>query len=260
MRTADVSQPLTIGIVGGMSPESTIAYYQHIVRKHQQEMNDHGYPRIVISSVSFEQYIQWQHAAAWDQIAFGLEGEFHSLARAGADFALLATNTMHKVLPVIDSPIPILSVLDAVTAHAQALGIQTVGLTGTKFTMNDGFYAQGLEDRGLTVILPSVDEQREIHRIIYEELIRGRVEASSIDNFMQIAKRLYEHVDAVLLGCTELELLTRTTKQQMRMLDSTLIHANAAWKVSIGSGPAQSRESVLRIKPGATKGNENEVE
>src|SRR5579859_5805839 len=105
----------TIGIVGGMSPESTVTYYQHIVRRQEAVDRDHRYPRIVITSVSFQQYIDWQHAGAWDQIAAGLEQECRALAAAGADFALLATNTMHKVLPQIHSPLPIFSILDAVS-------------------------------------------------------------------------------------------------------------------------------------------------
>lgn len=136
---------LTLGIVGGMSPESTVTYYQHIIRRQQAEFGDHNYPRIVISSVSFQRYIDWQHEELWERIADELAGEFRALAAAGADFAVLATNTMHKVLPQIDSSIPVLSILDAVADHARANKIKSVGLTGTRFTMSDGFYAQGLE-------------------------------------------------------------------------------------------------------------------
>ncbi len=229
-----MDQPLTIGIVGGMSPESTVTYYQHIVRKHHTELRDHGCPRIVISSVSFQKYIDWQHAGEWDQIAAGLEDEFMAVANAGADLALLATNTMHKVLPAIRTPVPILSILDAISSHAKLSGIRSIGLTGTRFTMSDGFYARGLEDNGLNVILPTDTEQDLIHRIIYEELIEGRVESSSIDDFAKIARSLSARgAEAVLLGCTELELLTRGCELRTRTIDSTLIHATAAWRISI---------------------------
>jgi aspartate racemase len=239
VRASNFNQPLTIGIVGGMSPESTITYYQHIVRRHQQELHDHSYPRIVIASVSFQQYIDWQHSGAWDLIASSLEHEFEAVARAGADFALLATNTMHKVLP---APIPILSVLDAIGEHARLSGIRTVGLTGTKFTMSGGFYVQGLEVNGLSVIVPTDGEQDLIHRIIYDELIAGRVEASSISTFAQIADHLSERgADALVLGCTELELLVRQSSLSIPSLDSTYIHAEAAWRRSIaGRLPAAS--------------------
>jgi aspartate racemase len=229
-----VNQPLAIGIVGGMSPESTVTYYQQIVHKHQSEFQDHNYPRIVIASVSFQKYIAWQHIGAWDQIGIALEKEFCAVAAAGADFAVLATNTMHKILPNIKSPIPVLSILDAVGSYANEKGIKSIALTGTKFTMSDGFYARGLENNGLTVIIPTATQQEVIHRIIYEELIIGRVESSSVDAFAEIVQRLSDRgAGTVLLGCTELELLTREREFQVRIIDSTRVHAEAAWRVSI---------------------------
>lgn len=236
-----MKEPLSIGIIGGMSPESTVTYYQHIVRRHQVEFQDHSYPRIVISSVSFQKYIEWQHAEEWGQIARTLEFEFQSIAAAGADFALLATNTMHKVLPSIESPIPVLSVLDEVAGHAAQNGIKCLGLTGTKFTMSDGFYAAGLEKHGLCVLTPLPDEQEAIHRIIYNELISGKVTPSSLRRFDEIAQSLLERgADAVLLGCTELQMLMRDDSSGIRLIDSTKIHADAAWEVAL-------RRSQLRV-------------
>lgn len=226
---------LTIGIVGGMSPESTVTYYQHIVRKHQAEFHDHSYPRIVIASVSFQKYVAWQHEGAWDEIAEGLAGEFRAVASAGADFALLATNTMHKVLPRIESPVPVLSVLDAVGRQAKFKGVRHVGLTGTRFTMSDGFYARGLEDRGLSVVLPNEAEQETIHNIIYDELIFGRVNPSSASRFIEIAQGLSARgAEAILLGCTELELLTRGHSSPLSFIDSTKVHADTAWEIATG--------------------------
>ena len=230
---------LTIGIIGGMSPESTVTYYQHIVRRHLAEFQEHNYPRVVIISVSFGRYIGWQHAGDWERIARGLEVEFQHLAAAGADFALLATNTMHKVLPSISSPITVLSVLDAVGDYARKRSIRTLGLTGTKFTMSDGFYAEGLESRGLSVLLPTAAEQEAIHGIIYHELIRGAVEPQSVEIFSGIARGLLSRgADAVLLGCTELELLTRGSPLGPKLVDSTRVHADAAWAMSVGRQPA----------------------
>lgn len=123
-------QFLTIGIVGGMSPESTAAYYQHITMRHQAEFHNHSYPRIVIASVSFERYIEWQHEGSWNRIAEELTKEFQAVAAAGANFAIFATNTMHKVLPQINSPVPILSIIEAVAHYSKAKGIKRVGLTG----------------------------------------------------------------------------------------------------------------------------------
>jgi len=224
--------PLTIGIVGGMSPESTLAYYRHIVRAHVQAHGDHGYPRIVIASVSFQKYIDWQHSGDWGAIARGIEGELRSLAAAGADFALVAANTMHKVLPEVASPVPLLHVLDAVAEEAARRGIRRLGLTGTAFTMGDGFYAAGLEARGLAVVLPEAGEQHTIHRMIYDELIAGRVELASRERFAAISRGLIERgAEAVLLACTELILVA----PDVRYLDTAEVHALAAWRRALAA-------------------------
>jgi len=228
-------EPRAIGIVGGMSPESTVTYYQRIVRRHQAEFRDHSYPRICIASVSFQRYIEWQHQGDWNRIAEELSNEFRAVAKAGADFAILATNTMHKVLPQIDSPIPVLSILDAVAQYAGANKVKSIGLTGTKFTMSDGFYAEGLESRGLKVLLPSEVEQNRIHAMIYNELISGVVNSPSAQEFAGIAQGLVSRgADATLLGCTELRLLMNQNSIQLPFIDSTEVHADAAWEMSVG--------------------------
>jgi aspartate racemase len=227
--------PLTIGIVGGMSPESTAIYYQQIVRHHQLEFHDHSYPRVIITSVSFQQYIDWQHEEQWQQIAEGLEQEFHSLAAAGADFAVLATNTMHKILPSIDSPIPILSIMEVVADYCRQNKLDTIGLTGTRFTMSDGFYARGLESGGLKVIIPSAAQQDEIHHIIYDELIAGQVKPASVAKFAEINRDLSARgAQAVLLGCTELVMLVPDDAVGVKTIDSTCLHAEAAWRRAVG--------------------------
>ncbi|HMG33690.1 MAG TPA: amino acid racemase [Blastocatellia bacterium] len=237
---------LTIGIVGGMSPESTVTYYQHIVRRHHSAFGDHSYPRIVICSVSFQKYIDWQHRGDWDRIAVELEREFQSAAGAGAELAVLATNTMHKVLPAIRSPIPVLSIMEAVADFATNAGIKTVGLTGTRFTMSDRFYAEGLEARGLKVIVPDAEQQERIHRIIYDELIKGDVRDSSVEDFGAIGRALLSRgAEAIVLGCTELELLTRNRGLGIRTIDSTLVHAEAAWERAVGVSELRTQNSEL---------------
>ncbi len=224
---------MAIGIVGGMSPESTLIYYRHIVHRHHEIFGDHSYPRIVIASVSFQQYITWQHEQNWGEVTRGLEAEFRAVAAAGADFALLATNTMHKVLPALESPVPILNILDVISRYARGRAIRSIGLTGTAFTMADGFYARGLEERGLGVVLPSPAQQERIHRIIYDELIAGRVEPDSAEEFSGIASDLSRRgAEAILLGCTELGLLASGGAPGVEMIDSTLLHADAAWEMS----------------------------
>ena len=227
-------QSLTIGIVGGTSPESTVSYYRHIIRKHEAEFHDHSYPRIVIASVSFQQYIDWQHHNEWNHVASGLEQEMNALASAGADFALLAANTMHKVLPQMKRTIPVLSILDAVGAHAKDLGVKRVGLTGTKFTMSGDFYVQGLTERGLEVVVPESPEQDVLHRIIFEELILGSVLPGSVKTFEGIVAELSKRgAEAVILGCTELDMLTAGEKFSVTLIDSARVHAEAAWKVAL---------------------------
>jgi aspartate racemase len=128
-----------------------------------------------------------------------------------------------------------LSILDAVAQYARKSGIKSIGLTGTKFTMSDGFYAEGLERHGLGVLTPSPVQQETIHRIIYEELIFGKISPESIERFSRIAQDLSDKgTDSILLGCTELDLLTREDSAGIRFVDSTRIHADAAWEVSIG--------------------------
>lgn len=225
----------TIGIVGGMSPESTALYYSTIVRRHEVVRRNHAYPRIVIVSVSFEQYVNWQHEGAWDRITAELSNELEAVAAAGAHFALLATNTMHKVLPDVRSPIPVLSILDAVAEHARAMGVKKLGLTGTRFTMQDGFYAAALEARGLGVVLPDAEGQERIHHMIYDELILGRVRPASRIRFADIARGLVDRgADAVLLGCTELELLAGEGEIGVPSLPTTKIHAEIAWEIAVG--------------------------
>jgi aspartate racemase len=230
-----VHKPLTIGIVGGMSPESTAIYYQHIVRLHQSEFHDHSYPPLVITSVSFQQYIDWQHQEQWQRIALGLEQEFGRLSAAGADFAVLATNTMHKVLPLINSPIPVLNIIEVVADHSRREGVETIALTGTRFTMSDGFYSRGLESYGLQVIVPSESQQDQIHHIIYDELIAGVVSPASIEEFAGITRDLLARgAQAILLGCTELVMLVQDNPAGVNTIDSTRLHAEAAWRKAVG--------------------------
>jgi len=222
-----MAEPLTIGIVGGMSPESTVAYYRHITRAHVKEHGDHSYPRMVIACVSFQRYVDWQHAGNWGAIARGLEAEVASLAAAGADFALLAANTMHKVVPEMKLALPLLSVLDAVGEETARRGVRRVGLTGTNFTMSDGFYAAGLVARGLEVVLPEEEERLAIHRMVYDELIFGRPSPASRERFNDISHRLIARgAEVVLLACTELVLVA----PDVPWIDTAEVHALAAWR------------------------------
>ncbi len=226
------SQYKTIGLIGGMSPFSTSEYYLDIVRMHEQEFGDCSYPRIFIASVSFQEVIDLQHKGDWDGLTKLLQAEFTALERAGAEVYGLCTNTMHRVLPEIRCSGSVVSIHDAVAAHAHEHGVKKIGLTGTRFTMNDSNYRQSLEERGLSVMVPNPESQEEIHRIIYSELVKGVITQESGDIFSAACIKLLDSgADAVLLGCTELRLLP--TPVPMLMFDSAALHARALWHASV---------------------------
>ncbi|MEO0836081.1 MAG: amino acid racemase [Cyanobacteria bacterium J06642_3] len=206
--------PQTIGIVGGLSPESTVTYYQFIVRQHFKFYGDLYYPRIVIASVCYQQYADWHRNGQWDVMAKNLEFEFTALAKAGADFALIACNTVHKALPLVKSPIPILNIIDVAVTQAQDLAIKTLVLTGSKFTMTDEFLSQRLQTQGINVLVPNKAGKTEIDRIICTELIKGITTSSSATGFAQVVQATIEQEHpaqinnyGVLLACTELGML-----------------------------------------------------
>ncbi|MGD8599167.1 MAG: amino acid racemase, partial [Anaerolineae bacterium] len=143
----------TIGILGGMSPESTVAYYEYITRTYTERFGDHSYPQIIIYSVSFQPYIDWPNAGRWDLVAQGLSQAARRLVIAGADFIIIATNTMHLVFDQVQASVdvPMLSLLDAVADAIHAQNLDTVGLLGTRFTMANGFYQDALGHHNINV-------------------------------------------------------------------------------------------------------------
>jgi aspartate racemase len=228
-------QHACIGIIGGMSPESTVTYYQTIVRAHREHFGRLDYPRVLIGSIPFEPVRDASHREAWDEIRGLVQAEGEALAAAGADFLLIGANTVHIVVPDLRLPLPLLEVYDAVAGAARAAGHVRLGLTGTRFTMTGGFYADQLQARDLEVVLPADDDMAEIHRIIYEELVSGEVVPASVARFTAMTGRLVEAgADAVLLACTELELLMRGIASPVPLLDTTALHAEAAWRRAVG--------------------------
>ncbi len=224
-----------IGLIGGLSPESTLLYYAKLIAMGHERVGPDMIPRIVITSVKMDEYNQWEREGQWDRIAAGLQYECESLAAAGCDFVAIACNTAHKVLPELDSPLPVLSIIDAAAEMALAHGIKTIGLTGTVFTMSDGFYQRGLEAHGLQCITPSPEDQGEIHRFIYDELARGTLNASAVHRFAQIGRDLQQRgADVVLLGCTELVMLTEhpAWAGDVPILDTTDAHVEAIFRAA----------------------------
>ncbi len=220
-----------IGILGGMSPESTAAYYEYITRMYTQQFGDYGYPEIIIYSVSFQPYVDWPNAGRWDLVAQGLSEAARRLEAAGADFILIATNTMHLVFDEVQAgvDVPMLSLLDAVGQAIQARGLETVGLLGTRFTMEQTFYQDALARQGIRVLVPAAEDRAVVNDVIYDELVAGQVRDESRARYVDIIGRLAERGAAgVILGCTEIPLLVSEEDAGLPLFDTTAIHAEAA--------------------------------
>jgi len=225
-----------IGILGGMSPESTIAYYEHITRAYSERFGDYGYPEIIIYSVSFQPYVDWPRQERWDLVAQGLGEAARRLEAAGADFIVIATNTMHLVFDEVQASIqvPMLSLLDAVGEAILAGGIKKVGLLGTKYTMEKRFYQDALGRRGITVLVPDAKDRQYVDAVIYDELVAGQIRDQSCARFMAIIRSLEERgAQGVILGCTEIPLLVNETDAGLRLFDTTAIHAEAALRYAV---------------------------
>ena len=228
-----------IGILGGMSPESTIGYYQYITHTYTRRFGDYGYPEIIIYSVSFQPYVDWPNKERWDLVAQGLSQAAQRLQAAGADFIIIATNTMHLVLDQVQASvhIPILSLLDVVAEASLAKGIKTVGLLGTRFTMERNLYQDALAHRGITVLIPDADDREAVNRVIYDELVAGQIRAESRARYVEIIKKLAARgAQGVILGCTEIPLLVSEADTGLPLLDTTLLHAEAALNYAVSQG------------------------
>lgn len=222
----------TIGLLGGMSWESTQDYYRRINEKVKQSLGGLHSAQLVLYSVDFAPIEQLQHQGDWDGTARLLGDAAGALARAGAGCIVLCTNTMHKVAPAIEEAagVPLLHIADA-TGHALRNDHRAkVGLLGTAFTMEQPFYRQRLaEGFDLEVITPPENERLEIHRIIYEELCRGEVRVDSRRFYVDVIERLADQgAQAVILGCTEIGLLVKASDTQVPLYDTTELHADQA--------------------------------
>jgi aspartate racemase len=226
-----------IGIIGGLSPESTVSYYLHITRTYVEKFGDDGYPEIIIYSVNLENYHNWRNAGRWDLIAVDLIKAAESLQKAGADFGLIATNTMHKVFDEVQSKtsLPLINLIEVTAAAAKQQKLTTIGLLGTSFTMSENFYKSGLENNGLSVLVPSIEDQAIVHTIIMEELVRGKLLEKSKQQYLDIINKLkLQGAEGVILGCTEIPLLIKQDDCDIPLIDTAKIHADAAfiWAIS----------------------------
>jgi aspartate racemase len=222
----------TIGLLGGMSWESTAAYYRLINEGIRSVLGGLHSARIVMHSVDFEPIERMQHGGDWEGTAAILAEAARSVEAAGADFLLICTNTMHKVAPEIEAAIgiPLLHIADATAETLSRDGIRSVGLLGTSFTMEQDFYRGRLSERhGLQVLVPETADRNIVHEVIYRELCQGEVKQASQARYLQIIDRLAERgAEAVILGCTEIGLLVEADDTPVRLYDTTVIHAQAA--------------------------------
>ncbi|MBI9082823.1 MAG: amino acid racemase [Desulfobacterales bacterium] len=220
-----------IGIIGGLSPESTVSYYLHITRTYVERYGDYGYPEIIIYSVNLENYHRWRGENRWDRVAGDLIASAKSLEKAGADFGLIATNTMHKVFDAVSAAVdlPLLHIIDATAAKAREMGLKNLGLLGTRFTMSDGFYHEKMAPYGINTIVPCPEDQDIIHDIIVEELVQGRLLEDSRAEYIRVIRELIRlGAEGVILGCTEIPLLVKPEDSSVPLLDTAIIHAGTA--------------------------------
>lgn len=222
----------TIGLIGGMSWESTVPYYRQINETIRERLGGLHSAKIILYSVDFHDIERLQHAGDWRAAGVLLAEAARVLQAAGAAFLVLCTNTMHNVAPSIEAAvtIPLLHIADPTATEIKRAGHSTVGLLGTRFTMEQAFYRDRLTDRhGLRVIIPGPEDREAVHRIIYEELCLGVVTAESRRRYQGIIESLASQgAQAIVLGCTEISLLVTQDDSPAPLFDTTAIHARAA--------------------------------
>jgi aspartate racemase len=237
----------TIGLLGGMSWESTVPYYQHLNREVARKLGGFHSARILLLSVDFQEIEILQHRGEWAVLGEILARDALTLEEAGAEFLVLCTNTMHLVAPAIEArvSIPLLHIADATAERVKASGLKRVGLLGTRFTMEETFYKGRLEhDHGLSVEIPPAEDRELIHRVIYEELVHGEIREESREEFVRITGDLARSgAQGVILGCTEIGLLLKKDDVPVNLFDTTLIHAEAAADLAVAGGPIRNGET-----------------
>jgi aspartate racemase len=222
----------TVGIIGGIAPESTIQYYRLIVAGYREHKRDGNYPSILINSINMKQMLDLIGAKRLPEAVQYLKGEIDRLARAGADFGVLASNTPHLVFDGLQavSPIPLISIVEATCQRASEMGLKRVGLFGTRFTMQGGFYDREFEKRGMSIALPADDDQEYIHEKYMTELVNGVILEETKALLLRIVNRLKreQKIQGLVLGGTELPLILKDGDDpEIPFLDTTSIHVQS---------------------------------
>jgi len=227
----------TIGIVGGIGPESTIDYYKLLIAAYLERRSDDSYPQIIINSVDMRKLVRIMNANDLTQLADWLVAEVQKLASAGAEIGLVASNTPHIVFDDLSrrSAIPLVSIVEATCDAAQGLCLTKLGLFGSRFTMQSSFYADVFSRKGIELAVPTSDEQDWIHRHYMDELVYGIFRPETRDRFVAIAQRMRAHdgIQALILGGTELPLLLRDVDCGIPLLDTARIHVEAVMAAAL---------------------------
>jgi aspartate racemase len=221
----------TIGLIGGMSWESSALYYRIINEEVKARLGGLHSAKCILYSVDFEEIEIYQRNGEWEKAGNVLAQAARSLEAAGADFILLCTNTMHKIADQIEANtgIPLLHIADITAAEMLARGIKTAGLLGTRYTMEQGFYKSRLERRGIRILVPGSEDRESVNRVIYQELCLGRIEQDSRDHYKKVIQSLINAgAEGIILGCTEIGLLVRQEDSAVPLFDTTVLHAKGA--------------------------------
>lgn len=223
-----------VGIIGGLSPESTVKYYEWLNAGVQSELGGHHNAKILLSSVDFGEFVALKEKGDWDTQAKMLSAEALALEKAGADFIILATNTMHKMAAQIEAAIniPFLHLAYATADEIVEDSVKKIGLLGTRYTMELDFYKERLEAKGIEVIVPDESGRDEVNRIIYDELCHGDVNEESRNIYGDVITGLVaQGVEGVIMGCTEITMLIDQTNSSVPLYDTTKIHVDRALKM-----------------------------
>lgn len=229
----------TIGLIGGMSWESTQTYYRLINQKVREQLGGLHSARLVLYSVDFAEIEALQRQGDWQTAAQILGSAARSVEAAGAEFLVICANTMHKILPDIEQmvTIPFLHIADATARALKEDGITQVGLLGTRFTMEQAFYRERVEAHGIQVLIPEAAQRERVHSVIFDELCRGEIRTESKQDYLEIIASLANRgVQGVILGCTEIGLLIQQPDTEVRLYDTTEIHAEQVVQLALGGG------------------------
>lgn len=217
-----------IGLIGGMSWESSVEYYRVINEEVKRRLGGLHSARCIMYSVDFAEIERFQSEGKWDQAGEMLTEAAKALEKGGSDFIIICTNTMHKVIDVIQKniQIPILHIADSTASKIKKQGLRTIGLLGTKYTMEQEFYKSRLEEQGIKVLIPNFQEREMVNSIIFEELCLGKILPPSRTSFKSVISNLIDNgAEGIILGCTEIGLLVKPEDSSVPLFDTTTIHA-----------------------------------